>query len=525
MQRWPLNRHAAFDLWPAFDPGRWIDFNPSCVKLPDGRALALIRRDAFPPVPGKGTIWQVPLDDHMRPRGEPTMLVARGEDPRAVVVGKRLLLFYCVIDRDAEDRVCGATMKLAEFDIECGAAGCGLTMKRAFELPKNPLGIAKPGDREAAWEKNWVPFMPGVPGAGHETDREVALIYSHDPWHVIVLDVDPATDARRFLRHHDGPALKWRYGHIRGGTPPLPYRVSRDGAQDGERLITFFHSSLVVGSRKLYMVGAATFDRAAPHTPRSITREPLLVAPYNSGAHRFGWRFAGSVVFPLGAEATDAGYRLLAGIDDGEIGSFVVPHAALAERLEAIDAEPTLEATDLDGQRLAPVGPLWLRDPGAAPGAPLTIARFAELLVGPGRTVVDTAAGDGAVVMALAPQCQRVLAFTADARERSLLARNVALNGFTNVQLAEGDPLALDAVALDEIDLVKIDHDAAAVLAGAAALLRRCRPALLLHGGDTEALRSQLDGLGYGYEPIFPREPGWALALPVERRAAWQWWV
>lgn len=517
MQRWPLNRHATFERWPAFDPGRWIDFNPTCVQLPGGGALALIRRDQAPPEPGKGTIWQLPLDEQMRPAGPPQLLVARGEDPRAIVVGQRLLLFYCVIDRDADDRVCGSTMKLAEFDIEDAQAGRTLTMKRAFELPKNPLGIARPGDREAAWEKNWVPFAVSA--------GEVALIYSHDPWHVIVLDVDPASEARRFLRHHPGPALKWRHGQIRGGTPPLPWADGRTTPPHGEQLISFFHSSAVVGSRKLYMVGAVTFDRAAPHTPRAITRDPLLVAPYRSGAHRFGWRFAGSVVFPLGAERGEEGYRLLCGLDDGEIGSFVVPHAALAERLEPLDAEPAYVATDLDEQHRPVAGALWLRERGAAAGAPLSIARFAEHLCGPARTFVDTAAADGAAVMTLAPQFQRVLAFAADARQRALLARNTALNGFTHVGIGAGEVFALDTLGLAEVDLVKIDEHAAEVVAGAAELLRRCRPALLVQDADPESLRALLAGHGYTHEPVGPREPGWVLALPQERRAAWQWWV
>lgn len=504
MQRWPLNRHAAFDRWPAFDPGRWIDFNPTFVRLSAEHAVAIIRRDQFPPVPGKGTIWMVPVDAQMRPSGTPAMLINRGEDPRAVVIGNRLLLFYCVIDRDTEDRVCGSTMKLAEFEIE---GGSGLTLRKHFQLPKNPLGLARPGDRGADWEKNWVPFVV--------SDTEVALIYSHDPWHVIVLDVDPATEARRFKGHHAGPVLKWRYGQIRGGTPPIAF--------DDERLITFFHSSLVVGSRKLYMVGACTFDRAAPHTPRAITRDPLLVAPYHSGAHRFGWRFAGSVVFPLGAERGGAGYRLLSGLDDGEIGSFAIPHEALAERLEPLDAETTFEVTDLDEQRLAGSGPLMLRDGAAATPTPLSMARFMEFLAGPGRSFVDTAAGDGTVVLTLVSQFRDVLAIEPAPRARKLLERNLALNALTHVKVRPAGAESLDSLPLAEVDLIRIDDPA--VLAGAARLLRRCRPALLLRHGDHDALRAALEGHGYALEPLFPREPEWALALPTERRSAWSWWV
>ncbi len=505
MQRWPLNRHAGWDLWPPFDPGRWIDFNPTFVRLPSGRALALIRRDAFPPVPGKGTVWQVPVDDTMRPTGTPTQLLARGEDPRAVVLGSRLLLFYCVIDRDAEDRVCGSTMLLSEFEID----GDTLRPVASFQLPKNPIGLAQPGDRAAAWEKNWVPFAVSA--------TEVALIYSHEPWHVLVLDCNPATNARRFTAHHTGPALRWRYGQVRGGTPPVPF--------GDDQLITFFHSSLVVGSRKVYLVGACTFDRAAPHRPRRFTRDPLLAAPYRSGAHRFGWRFAGSVVFPLGAEGGATGYRLLCGLDDGEIGSFVVGHDALADRLESMDAQAPLELVDADDKALLTAGPLLLGRP-AAGSWPL--ARLLELLGGRGRSFVDIGAGDGAATITLADGFDRGLAVEADAARRQALQRSLALNGLDNVRVvATADPI--DGVAMHGVDLLRIDAapQLAVTLKDAAATIARDRPLLLLHlNGDeaTDAPALQwLDAQAYDGQPLHAHHPTWCLALPRERRAAWAW--
>ncbi len=511
MQRWPLNRHAGWDVWPHFDPGRWIDFNPCVVRLPSGRLLALLRRDACPPVPGKGTVWQVPVDEALQPTGTPAPLLARGEDPRAVVLGTRLLLFYCVIDRDAEDRVCGSTMMLSEYEIDSTPAGDTLRPVAGFQLPKNPIGAARPGDTAAAWEKNWVPFAV--------SPTAVALIYSHEPWQVLVLDCNPAASTRRFSASHAGPALRWRYGQVRGGTPPVPFGPGR--------WITFFHSSQVVGSRKVYFVGACVFGQEAPFQPLLVTRDPLLAAPYRSGAHRFGWRFAGSVLFPLGAQPGEAGYRLLCGIDDGEIGSFLVGHDALADRLEHIDALAGLELSDGDGQRLQTAGPVLLGRP-AAESWPL--ARLLELLGGRGRGFVDYGAGDGVASLTLADGFAHGLAVEPDAARRRTLQRNLAVNGLGPAHVQVHGPIdSIDAAAPVAVDVMRIDAAPrlAAVLQGAAATIARDRPLLLMRLSGDEALDTPalawLDAQAYDSQRLLAHHPLWCLALPRERRAAWAW--
>jgi hypothetical protein len=66
----------------------------------------------------------------------------------------------------------------------------------------------------------------------------------------------------------------------------------------------------------------------------------LLVAPYQSGAHRHGWAFAGSVVFPLGSAPAAQGHRLLCGRDDGAIAPFEITHSELLQRLQAVRVRP-----------------------------------------------------------------------------------------------------------------------------------------------------------------------------------------
>ena len=68
------------------------------------------------------------------------------------------------------------------------------------------------------------------------------------------------------------PGIQWEHGAIRGGTPPVPY--------DDGHLVTFFHSSQVMGSRNVYSVGACVFQARPPYAPVFMTTEPLLIAPY-----------------------------------------------------------------------------------------------------------------------------------------------------------------------------------------------------------------------------------------------------
>lgn len=516
MHRGPLNRLRDFDRWPALDPGQWLDFNPTLFERPasqGGGLMAIVRRDRYPPVPGRGTLWTVPVDAGLQPCGPAQPLVGRGEDPRALVIGERLLVSFCVIDRDGADAVCGSTMMLAEFDFVDGRP----VARRQFALPKNPLRLARPDDRQAAWEKNWVPFPAG--------GSRIGLVYSHDPWHVIELDADPADEARRFVGHHAGGAVAWEHGQIRGGTPPLPF--------GSDRWITFFHASEVVGSRKVYSVGACTFDRAAPYTPRQITREPLIVAPYRSGAHRFGWAFAGSVVFPLGAIACGEGWRLLAGLDDGEVGHFTVSHGELAERLDPIDAVDTEHWGDIAGTGWSPRGPMLLGAGSGAAGpaaADLALARFARHLVGSGRTMVDWGAGSGVASVLLAPRFDRVLAFDDSPAARRRIERQARVNAMP--QLTVHEPRGtLDGQDLQAVDLLRIDcpTDLPAILAGAAALLERCQPVLLLHlaseQGDDDPAIAWLGERGYTCRRLAVHHPRWLVAIAIARHPAFDWWI
>lgn len=512
----PLNRQRAFAAWPPLDPGRFLDMNPSLVVTASGERWVLFCRYPVPPRPGLGSIWAVRVDDDIRPAGRPVLLIGDGIDPRIVALGERLFLFYALLERDGDGVIDGSCVVCAEFAVTEGRWDC----RAAFQLPKFPLGGQRSAEAQDKWEKNWVPFVAG--------EDKIGLIYAHEPWDVITLAVPPG-EAPRLCEAYRSPGLVWDYGTIRGGTPPVAY---------GEgRLVTFFHAAQVVGSRRVYTVGACVFGAEAPYAPERLTEEPLLVAPYRSGAHRFGWGFAGSVVFPAGAVAEGRGFTLVSGLDDGEIATFPIGREALEQRLSppAPPATVTLRgARDGSAARL-PLGGIVARPDDVALPDDAAIVAFARLLVGRGRTFVDIGAEVGTFSMALAPRFARVLAFEPDARLAGWFERNRAFNGYAHVACAAGRPGAdgvprLHGEDLGTVDLVRLDmttpDDAGPVLCE---LLARCRPPLLCRTGEDPAIRPALEAAltraGYRAEAVFPFTPAWLLCLPAEARDRFAWFV
>jgi FkbM family methyltransferase len=548
----PLNKDAAFSVWPSFDPGRYLDTNASVVRVSPDEAWAIFCRYDVPPVPGRSSLWAVRVDAALRPVGTPVKLLDYGIDPRAVYLDGRILMFFAVIEFDqAGSTHTGSFVAVAEYVIE----GEQWVSKNIFSLPKRPVRDSQSADSEANWEKNWIPF---VIDATH-----VGLIYAHEPFDVITLEAKPG-ETPKMLEVLRSPGLTWEDGTIRGGTPPVRY--------DDDHLITFFHSSQKIGSRALYSVGACVFLAKPPYTPVLQTAQPLLVAPYKHGAQRFGWRFAGSVIFPMGAERTKDGYLLLCGIDDGEVGSFHIPAAELEQRLTP--PRPAISGTVHDyrgraGARLPLKRLLYVPDP--IPGIPeLAMINFLRALAGRGRTFLDIGSHIGFYTMGLAPGFKRVIAFEPSKFQYGWLTRNRALNAYDHVaceHVALGDTKGeatlnvlsyegglntlstevasthhimdqytvpvevLDDRGLIDVDLMKIDVEGfeIPVLRGAQQTIAASRPVILIEvWTDPERrqkVKAVMDEMNYTFEPLFPLSPELVLCLPQEKRQAYDWFI
>ncbi len=139
----PLNAEGSFALWPSFDPGRFIDMNPSLVRFGPDDAWAIFCRYQSPPQPGQGSIWAVRVDADLRPSGQPVQLLAQGIDPRAIRLGDRVLIFLALIERDPKtDAPNGSSVAMVEFTIDGGQWTCGAM----FGLPKRPIQGQQPAE-------------------------------------------------------------------------------------------------------------------------------------------------------------------------------------------------------------------------------------------------------------------------------------------------------------------------------------------------------------------------------------------
>jgi FkbM family methyltransferase len=551
MHHQPLNRDRDPVAWPPFDAGVWGDVNPSFVRITQTEAWVVFNRYKFPPQPGQASLWTARVDADMQPVGPPKLLIGQGMDARVIRMGALILVFYTIIERDPNGVISGSSVALAEFTIE----GDQWTCTRNSLFPKRPIAGKASADSQQNWEKNWIPFAAG--------ESSVGLIYSHDPWNVITLPIK-ADAPLQFDAAYQGPALQWDHGTIRGGTPPVRY--------DDAHLITFFHSSQVIGSRTVYSVGACMFRDKPPYTPVLFTASPLLIAPYKSGVHRFGWPFAMSVLFPTGVERVGQEYRLLCGRDEGEIVTFPISHSEIQARLGPIQSGPAGAIHDYRhaaGARLPLKALLYVPDP--IPGIPeLPMVNFLKVLAGRGRTFVDVGAHIGFYTMGLAPGFERVVSFEPSRFQYGWLKRNAGLNDYRHVScehVALGDqpgeamlnvlsyegglnslaqdvadqynvidryavPVeTLDSRSLTDVDLLKIDVEGfeIPVLRGAVNTINASRPVILIEVWDDPVRRrdvqSVLEEMDYRFEFLFPRSPELALCLPRERSQEFAWFV
>lgn len=153
-------------------------------------------------------------------------------------------------------------------------------------------------------EKNWVPFEWG--------DR---LFFTYQIWpEQIVIEVQGDDVIGEFK----SPGSWWKWGQIRGGTPPImPFRDQR---------LRFFHSRLDNESpiRHRYYVGALIQETKPPFKVLSVSKRPILrgseidtLTPDEKKACRC-WN--PNTAFPLGVIQAEDGWFLSVGINHGRCG-------------------------------------------------------------------------------------------------------------------------------------------------------------------------------------------------------------
>lgn len=307
-----------YDFGKAEQPG--VDyFNAGLVERPDGLWL-LVRRADMGVMNGFGlnSIVALKLDETGTKPISGKVLEWPGaqagqqfEDPRGIYVDHmgQVAVSACTFQwfgEGANPSWSGAIQVLGFFDQDWN---CKVMHYVPFDTNATELKtVAKEN-----YQKNWLFW--------HRNGR-LHLLYQSEPWTVATFDnhwID-----RRMV--HVGAALKWPYGTIRGGTPP----VEIDG-----QLVTFFHSSTPWFDRwRRYHMGAIAFNPEPPFQPIAMTPEPLI-----SGTTATHWApRKPACIFPVGAVIRSSEILISAGVNDLRSCYFLAPIESITQRLRPISS-------------------------------------------------------------------------------------------------------------------------------------------------------------------------------------------
>ncbi len=219
------------------------------------------------------------------------------EDPRIIRHGPGFLLGYCSWLMGEKFQ---AHQALATLDANWNCVGT-LHLIYGNNGPYPGAGIGH--------EKNWTWFI-------HE--GQLHLDYQFSPHTVVALD-----DQRRKREYKTSTPLveQWKYGHIRGGTPPV--RI-------GDEYLSFFHSSMPWKQRQnRYFMGAFAFEAKPPFAVTRITPEPLL-AGSDEDLRTLGGPL---VTFPTGCLIRGINLFVTLGVNDQSCAWIEIPIKDLYEKM------------------------------------------------------------------------------------------------------------------------------------------------------------------------------------------------
>lgn len=246
-------------------------FNPSMEEF-NGARIVAYRKDSPSWNSGKSSIVVV----H---NGKRSTIATGAEDPRLAVHNETLV---CTFNSTWVSNSCHIRMVVLD-------AGLNVASNARIEYG-------------TSIEKNWVPFSVG---------GVLYAIYSHNPYQVIRID---ATD--KVALYHEQKGISWKYGVIRGGTPPKLV---------GDSFYTFFHSSIqtrrsgcCVGP---YFTGCLQFSARPPFKVERYTRRPLF-APPEQDQHNLA-------IFPGGALFKDGEWSILCGRNNISCAMITIGHSEL----------------------------------------------------------------------------------------------------------------------------------------------------------------------------------------------------
>ena len=141
-------------------------------------------------------------------------------------------------------------------------------------------------------EKNWTYFL---------YEDKPHLVYSASPHNI----AEFTWDFRVVQRWETQPQLRWQWGELRGGTPPV---------KCGDEYFTFYHSSVdwTHGGGRRYFTGCYAFEAKPPFRITRYTKDPLLC-----GSRQDTWAPGKPlVVFCQGATLRHGEWLVTLGVND-----------------------------------------------------------------------------------------------------------------------------------------------------------------------------------------------------------------
>lgn len=294
-------------------------FNPTIVRW--NGALLMAFRIRHPKTGSTDKIGMVWLDENFDLNGPtyvlevppyPSTVPSKQQDPRLIVIGDQLYMVYSNIIRGIiSQEVRRMFITKVYFD--------GIQF-----YTDAPEGIFYFEDeKEARWEKNWVPF---------DYEGEMYLAYSIAP-HRILKPLFGTNSCESFASSKS--AFDWKWGYPRGGTQAY---------KDGDKYLSFFHSSInmpTVHSHGKnfphYFFGAYTFSLTPPFEITHVSPEPIIGKGFYSGPAYKTWKPL-RVVFPDGFVFNEDYVWILYGKQDHEIWVAKLDKRKLLESLVPVNS-------------------------------------------------------------------------------------------------------------------------------------------------------------------------------------------
>jgi predicted GH43/DUF377 family glycosyl hydrolase len=202
------------------------DIGPS----PTSRICLCLLNDEFQPLPGTHRVLTPKICD---------LPLQRINDPRLFICGG---LVYCTYTAVYTDKT-----------------GNGLSTRNGLST-LDPYTLSPISDCLVSWtgcrrkEKNWQFF---------DFEGQMYCVYSITPHVVLRVGADGVCH----LAGSSEPEIHWKWGEMRGGTPPILVR---------DRYYSFFHSSFQDRALLRYVMGCYSFEAKPPFKITSVSRVPLL---------------------------------------------------------------------------------------------------------------------------------------------------------------------------------------------------------------------------------------------------------